>query len=341
MNRRAAASAILAPKALAPALALVLLAFGLAEASIGGEEQPRAGAARLQTPQCPVLPKSDEFRRKVAGAEIHPRSRQIIARIDSQGGSSLHPDFGAPREYGIPFVVVKHGQPKVPVRFTAYGSQSDKGPHPIPPDAPVEGGNGSDGDRHVLVVRRPAQTGGDCKLYELYRAFYRGGPQRKWSADSAAVFDLGRELPQRPRGWTSADAAGLPIFPGLVRYGEIVRGRINHAIRVTFEQTRREYILPATHYASESCHPDDPPMGLRLRLRSNYDLTGFSRPARIIAEALQTYGMIVADNGSNWFISGATDDRWRDGPLGDLKQIGSGAFEVVRSPGESVEDCPG
>ena len=179
----------------------MLIALGLAEASDDEQAQSRAGAARLlQTPQCSVLPKSDEFRRKVAGAEIHPRSRQIIDRIDSQGDDSLHPDFGAPREYGIPFVVVKHGQPRVPVRFTAYGSQSDKGPHPIPPYAPVEGGIGSDGDRHVLVVRRPAQKGGDCKLYELYRAFYRGGPKRKWSADSAAVFDLGRELPQRPRG---------------------------------------------------------------------------------------------------------------------------------------------
>lgn len=335
--------ALLVPCALAAPAALALAGgseSATAPAKTASNPLPAVAAKKgSQKPGCRVLPRSDEFHRKVQGAPVHPRSRQVIERIDSFGGDSLHPDFGSRREWGIPFVVVGHRQRKVPVRFTAYGDESDRGPHPIPRNAPVEGGKDADGDRHVIVVRRPRKRGGACKLYELYRAFYRGGPKRVWAADAAAVFNLGRKLPQRPRGWTSADAAGLPIFPGLVRYSEVKRGRIDHAIRVTFERTRRQYVLPATHWASDSCHPDDPPMGLRLRLRSGYSTAGFSRPARVIAQALKTYGMIVADNGSNWFISGATDRRWRDGPLGDLKRIPSSAFEVVSSPGRSFDDC--
>lgn len=282
---------------------------------------------------CTAFPAADELNRDVFAAPLHPRSDQIVAQINADGGSELHPDFGSNPSYGIPYVVVPHAQPKVPIRFTAYGDESDPGPYPVPPGAPVEGGRAADGDRHVLVVRRPAPAGGGCTLFELYRAFERG---RGWSADSAALFDLGAPLAgQRPDGWTSADAAGLPIYPGLVTYEEVQSGEIDHAIRVTFEETRRGYISPATHYASDSCDPDRPAMGMRLRLRGGYDLGGFSGDARVIATALKRYGMIVADNGSNWFISGSTDRRWNDENLNQLKEIPGSAFEVVRSGSET------
>ncbi len=287
-------------------------------------------------PGCAILPASDEFNRDISSAPLHPRSAQIVAEINSAGGTELHPDFGSNPDYGIPYVVVPHAQPGVPIRFTAYGDESDKGPYPVPPGAPVEGGKRADGDRHVLVVRQPSSPGGPCTLFELYRAFERG---RGWSADSAALFDLGAPLAgQRPDGWTSADAAGLPIYPGLVTYEEVQSGEIDHAIRVTFEETRRGYVSPATHYASDSCDPNLPAMGMRLRLRGGYDLGGFGGDARVIATALKRYGMIVADNGSNWFISGSTDRRWDDANLNQLKEIPGSAFEVVRS-GPETSPC--
>jgi hypothetical protein len=288
-------------------------------------------------PRCGTFPGSDEFNRDVSGAPVDPRSDRIIAQINSDGADLLHPDFGSNPSYGIPFVVVPFRQPSVPVDFTAYGDESDRGPYPIPPGAPVEGGARSDGDRHVIVVRRPAESGGDCTLSELYRAFERGGSRNRWKADSGAIFDLGSPLAgQRPDGWTSADAAGLPIYPGLVTLEEVRSGEIDHAIRVTFEETRRGYISPATHYASDSCDPDRPPMGLRLRLRGGYDLSGFHGDSKVIATALKRYGVINADNGSNWFISGSTDRRWDDEDLNQLKDIPGSAFEVVRRGPETT-----
>lgn len=284
-------------------------------------------------PRCTAFPAADEFNRDISAAPLHPRSQQIVDQINADGGDALHPDFGSNPGYGIPYVVVPRGQPLVPLRFTAYGDESDPGPYPIPPGAPVEGGPGADGDRHVLVVRRPASPGGSCDLFELYRAFERG---RGWSADAAALFDLGSPLAgQRPDGWTSADAAGLPIYPGLVTYEEVRSGVIDHAIRVTFEETRRAYVSPATHYASDSCDPDRPAMGMRLRLRPGYDLSGIGGDARVIATALKRYGMMVADNGSNWFFTGSTDRRWDDEDLGRLKEIPGSAFQVVRSGAET------
>lgn len=286
--------------------------------------------------QCAAVPEADEFNRDVSGAPLDPRSDQIVAQINADGGDSLHPDFGSNPAYGIPYVVVPAAQPLVPIRFTAYGDESDPGPYPIPPGAPVEGGDEADGDRHVVVVRRPSEPGGACRLHELYRAFERGGARGGWEADSGAVFDLGSPLAgQRPDGWTSADAAGLPIYPGLVTYEEVQSGEIDHAIRMTFEETRKGYISPATHYASSSCDPDRPAMGMRLRLRAGYDLSGFSGDARVIASALKRYGVINADNGSNWFVSGSTDRRWNDGNLNQLKDIPGSAFEVVRSGAET------
>ena len=289
---------------------------------------------------CEVLPASDEFNRDVSNDPLDPRSDGIIDRILADGGDDLHPDFGSNPSYGIPYVVVPGVQPGVPIRFTAYGDESDPGPYPVPPGAPIEGGRGSDGDRHVLVVRRPAAPGGSCELHELYRAFERGDTRNRWQADAGAVFDLGAPLAgQRPAGWTSADAAGLPIFPGLVTYEEVASGEIDHAIRITFERTRRGYIPPATHWASDSCDRSRPAMGMRLRLAAGYDTSALSGDAAVIARALQRYGAIVADNGSNFFISGSTDARWNDGNLNQLKAIPGTAFEVLAPAAAEVSDC--
>ncbi|MFN8113940.1 MAG: fibronectin type III domain-containing protein [Solirubrobacterales bacterium] len=290
-------------------------------------------------PGCETFPASDEFNRDVSGADVASGSDQVIDRINADGGDSLHPDFGSNPSYGIPFVVVPGEQPGVPIRFGPYGDESDPGPYPVPPGAPIEGGRRSDGDRHVLVVRRPRSPGGPCTLFELYRARERGGARNAWSADSGAIFDLGSPLAgQRPNGWTSADAAGLPIYPGLVTYEEATSGVIDHAIRVTFEQTRRGYVAPATHYASDSCNQFRPAMGMRLRLAPDYDISGMTGTARTIAVAMKTYGLIVADNGSNWYISGSTDRRWNDENLNQLKDIPGTAFQVVDS-GPEVSPC--
>ena len=230
---------------------------------------------------CEVFPPADEFNRDISADPLDPRSDEIIGRILADGGEDLHPDFGSNPRYGIPYVVVPGAQPGVPIGFTAYGDESDPGPYPVPPRSPIEGGRDGDGDRHVLVVRRPATPGGSCELYELYRSFERGGTRNRWQADSGAVFDLGAPLAgQRPAGWTSADAAGLPIFPGLVTYEEVASGEIDHAIRITFERTRRGYIPPATHWASDSCDPLRPAMGMRLRLAADYDSGALPAPRR-------------------------------------------------------------
>jgi hypothetical protein len=270
----------------------------------------------------PSLPNQAAWNQNISKAPVAANSAKVIAYIDGQGGDHLHPDFGSPREYGFPYSVVGAGQRKVPVNYIAYGSESDRGPFPIPGGAPVEGGNGSDGDRHVLVVDR-----GNCVLYELYRAFQKGG---HWNADSGSRWDL-RSVAGRPDSWTSADAAGLPIFPGLVRRDEALAGEIDHAIRVTFESTRNAWVHPASHCAGDTDNPNAPAMGTRLRLRAGYGLGGFSGPARAIAEALKRYGMIVADNGSNWYFSGSSDRGWDDENLNQLKRIPGSAFQVVRS----------
>jgi hypothetical protein len=270
---------------------------------------------------CQVFPADNPWNTDISNALIDSNSAAYIAAITNLGGNQfLHPDFGSYTGYGVPFVVVPANQPLVPITFTAYGDESDPGPYPVPLNAPVEGGAGSNGDRHVLVVRQ-----GECVLYEMYRAFQVGGG---WEADSGAVWDLGSNA-LRPEGWTSADAAGLPILPGLVRWDEAEAGAINHAIRVTFSSTRRAYIHPATHWASNNNNPNLPPMGLRLRLKASYDTSGFTGHARVILEAMKRYGIIVADNGSNWFFTGASDSRWDDDDLNQLKDVPGSAFEVV------------
>jgi hypothetical protein len=286
--------------------------------AIGVESAKRTAAAPREG-GCPILPRSNSLNRDISRAPVDPRSAQYVASIGAD--IHLHADFGTPPSYGIPYAVVGPRQRKVPIHFSEYGEESDRGPYPVPAGAPVEGA-GEAGDRHVLVL----QTG-VCKLYELYNARRRG---LGWEAGSGAVFDL-RSNALRPEGWTSADAAGLPIFPLLARYPEVRAGRIDHALRVTVERTQRAYIHPATHFASSSSDPSLPPMGLRLRLKASYPLAGYHGQALVILRALKRYGLIVADNGSSWYITGAPDPRWNDEDLNQLKRVPGSAFEAVQT----------
>ncbi len=305
----------------------ILLAAAALTVVVGFAAAGAAGSAATQYPLgrgtggCPVFPPGNAWHEKVAKLPVSPRSSAYIAAIGAN--LDLHPDFGSSLTYGIPYAIVPARQPKVAIHFTAYGAQSDPGPYPIPPGAPVEGGASSRGDRHVLVVQS-----GACRLYELYDA--HPNPDGSWSAASGAVFNL-RSNRLRPDGWTSADTAGLPIFAGLIRYDEIQRGYIDHAIRFTVPETQAGYIHPATHFASSSTNPSLPPMGLRLRLRASFDIAPFPRVARIILRAMKTYGLIVADNGSPWFFQGATDPRWNDSELDTLKRVPGSAFQVVET----------
>jgi hypothetical protein len=298
--------------------ALAVLAGSLAAAAALAAAQYHYGRG---TGGCEVFPPTSPWHENVSKLPVSPLSSAYIAAIGADG--FLHPDFGSNLTYGIPYAVVPADQPKVAIHFTAYGDQSNKGPYPIPPGAPVEGGASSTGDRHVLVVQS-----GACKLYELYDA--HPNADGSWNAASGAVFNL-RSNKLRPDGWTSADAAGLPIFAGLIRYDEIQRGYINHAIRFTAPQTQEGFIHPATHFASNSTNPDLPPMGLRLRLEASFNISHFPRAARIILRAMKTYGLILADNGSPWYFQGATDPRWNDNALDTLKSVPGSAFQVVQT----------
>jgi hypothetical protein len=282
-------------------------------ASIAGSRLPPPREAG-----CPVFPASNPLNQDISHAPADPNSAAYIASIGL--GGHLHPDFGTNPGYGIPYTVVGQSQPRVPIHFTEFGEESEPGPYPIPPGAPVEGA-GVEGDRHVLVLQ-----GGSCHLYELYSARRDGGG---WEAGSGAVFNL-RSNRLRPEGWTSADAAGLPILP-LLRYPEVRAGRIDHALRVTVQHTQRGYIHPATHFASSSSDPSLPPMGLRLRLKASFPLAGFHGESLIVLRALKRYGLIVADNGSSWYITGAPDPRWNDADLEQIKRVPGSAFEAVRS----------
>ena len=239
--------------------------------------------------------------------------------------AALHPDFGADYNggpFGIPHVVIDHRTTGVPISFD-YSDESDPGPYPIPRGAPIEGGSNASGDRHVLVVDREGWI-----LYELFSAYPSASA---WQAGSGAIFDLNSNA-LRPAGWTSADAAGLPIFPGLVRYDEVVeQGEIRHALRFTARFTRRAYLSPARHFASSDTSSARPPLGLRVRLKPGFDLSGYPASARVILRALKIYGMILADNGSDWYLSGAPDARWDDNELNTLKQLRGGDFEVVQT----------
>jgi hypothetical protein len=313
-----------------PVAAVVLAALGVAAVASAAPSSITTGATasrpavRLRPPgprigDCPIFPASHAWNQEIASAPLHPLSSQIISHIQAIGSDNLHPDFGENPLYGIPFLVVPGTEPLVPITYDAYGNESDPGPFPIPLSAPIEGGGGG-GDSHVLVLQQ--QT---CQLYELFVG--RPGPGG-WTAQSGARFDLLTGAP-RPIGWTSADAAGLPILPGLVRHDEVAAGLINHAIRVTFSQTQAGFVFPASHIASDDSDPTLPAMGMRLRLSASYDVTTLTGQARVIATAMQRYGLIVADNGSNWFFQGAPDPGWNDDDLNQLKGIPGSMFEVV------------
>ena len=271
---------------------------------------------------CEVFPFDNIWNTPVDALPVHPNS---AAYIDSIGAdATVHPDFGSGLwkggPIGIPFIDVPGDQPRVAVSFY-YDDESDLGPYPIPADAPIEGGADSDGDRHVLVVERE-----NCVLYELYDAHPQ--PDGSWVAGSGAIFNL-RSHALRPAGWTSADAAGLPILPGLVRYDEVAAGEIRHAVRFTAPDTRRAYVWPARHFASSLTDERYPPMGQRFRLKADFDISGFSPDVQVILRALQRYGIILADNGSPWYISGAPDERWDNDILRELRQVHGADFEAV------------
>jgi len=290
-----------------PLVAVVVLALG-----------GSASASRLPgAPACTVFPASNPWNQRVDALPVAADSASIVSSIGVDG--HLHPDFGSGvwdgSPIGIPITLASRATPRTRVSFE-YADESDKGPYPVPRGAKIEGGS----DHHALIVDRDA-----CKLYELYALRREGG---RWAAGSGAIWDL-RSNRLRPAGWTSADAAGLPIMPGLARYDEVARGRIDHALRFTVSRTRRAYVWPARHFASSLTDPSLPRMGERLRLKADYPISGFPRQARVVLRALKEYGLIVADNGSDWYITGAPDPRWSNDDLHTLGRVPGSAFEVV------------
>jgi hypothetical protein len=289
-----------------------------------------AGAAARAKPAsvpvvggCQIFPANNPWNTDISQYPLDKLSAKYIAALPG----NLHPDFGHDPHYGIPFNVVPQSQKKVPVSF-GYASQSDPGPYPIPPNAQIEGGRNASGDRHVLVLQQ-----GACKLYEMWDAYPLDGGKR-WKAGSGAIFHLNSNK-LRPNGWTSADAAGLPILPALIKCDEVNTDKvIDHALRVTFNETQEGYIHPATHYASDSRKASLPPMGLRLRMKASYDISHITGQSLVIAVAMKKYGMFVADNGSNWYFQGEGGKQascWNNNDLDQLKNVPGSAFEVVQT----------
>lgn len=272
-----------------------------------------ASAVAPPTTTCQVFPSDNIWNTDISTLPVHARSAQWLSSM-AAATTNLHPDFGAP-PYGFPFNVVDNTHPTTSISFQ-YASESDPGPYPVGSDTSIENGS----DRHALIINRDT-----CTLYELYALWGAGS---SWSAGSGAIFPLGSDA-LRPSGWTSADAAGLPIFPGLVRWDEVQAGAINHAIRFTAQQTDQSFLWPARHQAGAAANPSLPPMGARFRLKGTYDISHFSAQAQVILRALQHYGLILADNGSNWFFSGTMDANWPDSLLSELKTVPASQFEAV------------
>jgi hypothetical protein len=323
------------------AVGCVAVVAGIAAVANGAGRQsafakpPRLGGCNVFPgfhggPRARSSPTQTAWNQEVSHAPIDSHSKRYLSTIRGLGGNqAIHPDFGGSGKYGIPYTTVGPHQRNVKVKVSPYGDESDFGRAPIPRNAPVEKGS----DRHVLVLQR-----GTCRLFEMFAAKYLGGQGHRWHAASTARFNLA-STKLRHAGWTSADAAGLAILPGLVRYGEVARGAVHHAIRATFEETRAAYIKPATHFASSECNKGLPPMGLRFRLKRSYyrkHLHHFPKgsQSRPIFTALYRYGIINADNDgtdANWYITGASSKRWRDGDLNRLKSVPGSAFVVVKS----------
>jgi hypothetical protein len=295
-----------------------------------------AGSANAQAPtvgSCTVLPADNIWNTPIDQLPVSPSSSTYVNTIGATTG--LHADFGSGLwdggPIGIPYITVPGTQTKYPANFT-YADESDPGPYAVPLNAPIEGGSASTGDRHAISV-----DADNCILYELYAAY----PQTaSWQAGSGAIFNLlSNNL--RVATWTSADAAGLPIFPGLVRYDEIAAGELRHALRFTVPKTQKAYVWPARHYASSLTSAQYPPMGVRFRLRADFDISSFSPTNQIILRALKTYGMMIADNGSAWYLSGAPDSRWSNDELHDLGRIHGSDFEVVDVSGLMISPDSG
>jgi hypothetical protein len=311
------------------AMAAVAVAGALATpAASAGNRAAVPGA-----PGCAMFPADSWWHSDISSLPVHPRSDVYVASMGV--GGHVHADFGSGLwdggPIGIPYVVVDSSQPAVPVAFD-YADESDPGPYRVPPNAPIEGGPASGGDRHVLVVDR-----GTCQLAELYAAHPDG--HGGWTAGSGATWDL-RSNALRPDAWTSADAAGLPILPGLVRYDEVAAGHIDHAIRVTANATARSHLWPARHDAG-SANANLPPMGLRLRLKANVGIGAYPAADQVIMRAMKTYGVVIADNGSSWFVSGAPDERWDNDVLHALGQLTGSAFEAVDASSLMVSAASG
>jgi hypothetical protein len=299
----------------------------------GGGSGPSGGGPVFQG--CSIFPVDNPWNVDVSDPmtfPVDPNSDTIIANINSSGATILHPDFGSNPAYGIPFVGVSGAEPKVPITFDAP-DQSDPGPYPIPLDAPIEGGSDSTGNRHVIALEKDS-----CTLWETWDSHVDNGT---WHAASGAMFDL-KSNTLRRLCWTSADAAGLPVFAGLVRYDEAaVTGAIQHALRFSVERTRQAFVAPATHFASGNTATDLAPMGMRVRLKATFDISAFSGAARVILVALQRYGMFLAGVGPNWYISGSSDPRFDDRNLLSLKGVPGSAFEVVQMGRTfTAADCP-
>lgn len=268
---------------------------------------------------CPVFPADNAWNTNISTLPTRSDSASIVTQVLSDGpNQNLHADFGGGGAYGIPYVTVPASLGRTPVNFTEFPDESDPGPYAVPLGAPIEGGS----DAHVIAVDRD-----NCQLFEMYHA---SPANAFWNAGSGATWDL-RSNALRPAGWTSADAAGLPIFPGLARYDEVTSGAIHHALRFTVDQTQRGYVAPARHFASSSSLSTRPAMGMRFRLKASFDLTPYHGEALVVLQALKAYGMIVADNGSNFYITGAADSRWNDTDLDQLKSVPGSQFEVVNT----------
>ncbi|MDO8210729.1 hypothetical protein [Conexibacter sp. CPCC 206217] len=311
-------------RALSSLIAAVVCAAGATAA-------PALSAPTPQIAGCQILPATSAWNQPITRAPVARNSATLIRSIGLT--ANFHADFGSGLwdggPIGIPFTTVTGNQPKVKVTFD-YSDESDRGPYPIPPRAAIEGGSNADGDRHVIVLDRSS-----CKLYELFDAHPLAAGS-SWRAGSGAVFDLHGGDAQRKRGWTSADAAGLPILPGLARYEEVAAGAIDHALRFTAPRTRASFIAPARHFASSSNDAKLPPMGLRVRLKHKTSLKGLPPQARVIAQAMKTYGLLLADNGSPWYVSGAPSPRWDNDQLHSLDRLSGRDFEVVQAPAPGV-----
>jgi hypothetical protein len=303
-------------------LSVLFAVFGFAGPLSAQTHSPSVAPPNPTIAGCPVFPPDNIWNARVDRLPLDPKSQAYVRSIGSD--KAMQADFasgtygGGP--IGIPFVTVPGNQEHVRIVFD-YRNESDERNYPIPPDAPIEGGPNSKGDRHILIVDRD-----NCILWEIFQAHPQ--PDGSWKASSGAIFDLARNC-LRPDGWTSADAAGLPVLPGLVRYEEVASGQIRHALRFSAPRTRNSAVWPARHFASRLSDPDLPPMGQRFRLKGGFSLSGFSPEAHVILRALQEYGMMLADNGGPWFVSGAPDEHWQDRVLDELKRVKGSDFEAV------------